>query len=85
MLGPGSFYSMSISGHTVFSSNSKDFQVSFSLFVLKITSFFLERMSITVVPWRSTFFLQHFFNLMGATASNKEDSLKTGLTSSFMH
>ncbi len=60
MLGPDNFYSLSIVGHTVFPHNSKDFQVSFSLFALKITSFFLERMGITVVPWRSTFFSNLF-------------------------
>ncbi len=60
MLGPGNFKSLSIAGHTVFPRNSKDFQVSFSSFALKITSFFLERMGITVVPWRSTFFSNLF-------------------------
>ncbi len=39
-----------IAGHTVFPRNSKDFQVSFSPFALNITSFFLERIGITVVP-----------------------------------
>ncbi len=52
-----------------FPCNSKNFQVSFSPFVFKITSFFLERMGIAFVPWRSMFSLT-FFNLMGATASN---------------
>ncbi len=33
---------------------------SFSPFALKIMSFFLERMIITVVPWRSTFFSNLF-------------------------
>ncbi len=49
-----------IAGHTVFPGNSKDFQVSFSPFALKITRFFLERMGINVVPWRSTFFSNLF-------------------------
>ncbi len=44
----------------VFSGNSKDFKVSYSPFALKIMSFFLERMGITVVPWRSTFFSNLF-------------------------
>ncbi len=61
MLGPGSFKSLSIAGHTVFPCNSKNVQVSFSLFALKIKSFFLERTGITVVPWRSTFFSNLFF------------------------
>ncbi len=61
MLSPGSFYSLSIAGHTVFPRNFKDFQVSFSPFALKITCFFLKRMGITVVPWRSTFFSNFFF------------------------
>ncbi len=39
---------------------SKNFQVIFSPFALKITNFFLERMGITVVPWRSTFFSNLF-------------------------
>ncbi len=34
-----------------------------------ITSFFLERICITVVPWRRTFFSKPFY-LMGATVSN---------------
>ncbi len=44
----------------VFPRDSKDFQVSFSPCALKITSFFLERMGITVVPWRSMFFSNLF-------------------------
>ncbi len=60
MLIPGSFWSLSIAGHTVFPRNSKDVQVSFSPFALKITSFFLERMGITAVPWRRKFFSNLF-------------------------
>ncbi len=49
-----------IAGHTVFPRNSKNVQVSFSPFVFKITNLFLEKMGITVVPRRSTFFSNLF-------------------------
>ncbi len=45
------------------------FQVSFSPFMLNITSFFLERICIIVVPWRNTFFF-NLFKFDGATVSN---------------
>ncbi len=57
ILGSCSFKSLSISGHTVFPRNSKDFQVSFSPFALKNTSFFLERMGITVYHGTARFYL----------------------------
>ncbi len=73
MLVPGSFWSLSIAGQTVFPRNSNDFQLSFSPFALK--SFFLERMGITVVPWRSTFF-SNLFQFDGGNSFSRirEDS-----------
>ncbi len=53
-------------GHTVFPRNYKDF----SPFALKIMSFFLERMGISVVPWCSMCFSEPFFDLTGTTVSN---------------
>ncbi len=46
------FRGLFIAGHTVFTRYSKDFQVGFSPFALKITSFFLERMGITATIMR---------------------------------
>ncbi len=70
ILGSCSFLEPVYSWTYCFPRNSKDFQVSFSPFALKNTSFFLERMGITAVPWAQHFFSLTFFNLMGATVSN---------------
>ncbi len=43
----------------------RNLDVSVSPFALKITSFFLERMGITVVPWHSNFFSNVFVFILG--------------------